>query len=444
MKVSSTLYALRATLLAFLTMLFVSNTTAQTVAAGDIAIVGVNTDGPSANTDEFAIVALAAISPGTTIYISDYYWDNTNTRWGNDGLNGTIANLIEGIIKWTTTSTIAAGSVYKISLTAGTGTPSVTGLPGTLSIASGWTGTNTVGPFGNAGENIFIYQSSNNGVTPSNWIFGWCNGLSTTVSANNAWQSSNSPISGVLSMLPSALTNGTNAISFAQIGSGTASNPSFDNNVYNGTRAAPKATLLAAICSTSNWLGNETTAYDLNVGGTYFPGTNPVFSFVALPVELSQFDANTEGGKNNLTWRTESEKDNSHFDIERSTDGTTFRNIGQVKGNNKPSSYQYTDAAPFTTSYYRLKQVDNDGKFAYSKVVSIVQTSKSKGLTIYPNPVSSHLTIENTEGVNFQILNLLGQQVLAGKATQQIDVSRLPQGTYVLKVGAEQVKFVKQ
>ena len=164
-----------------------------------------------------------------------------------------------------------------------------------------------------------------------------------------------------------------------------------------------------------------------------------------LPIELAQFDAqNTERSKNHLTWRTASEKDNSHFDIERSTDGTTFHSIGQVKGNNKPSSYQYTDAAPFTTSYYRLKQVDNDGKFEYSKVISIVQTGKGKGLSLYPNPVSSHLTIENTEGSDFQILNLLGQQVLTGKTAQRLDVSALSQGTYILKVGAEQVKFVKQ
>jgi hypothetical protein len=58
--------------------------------------------------------------------------------------------------------------------------------------------------------------------------------------------------------------------------------------------------------------------------------------------------------------------------------------------------------------------------------------------------VLNTLLVENTEGGDFQIYNLLGQQVLNGKAAQRINVSALPQGTYFLKVGVEQVKFIKQ
>jgi hypothetical protein len=169
---------------------------------------------------------------------------------------------------------------------------------------------------------------------------------------------------------------------------------------------------------------------------------------IVLPIELTVFDVqNTEGGKNHLTWRTESEKDNSHFDIERSTDGSTFHSIGQVRGNNKPSSYQFVDNQPFAMTYYRLKQVDFDGTTTYSKVVSVEQKNKSKGLKVYPTLVSNGILSVDTEGVelrDFSITNLLGQPVLAGKTTQQLDVSRLSQGTYVLKVGTEVAKFVKQ
>jgi hypothetical protein len=189
-----------------------------------------------------------------------------------------------------------------------------------------------------------------------------------------------------------------------------------------------------------------------NGGGilmTTFSGTGTTATI--LPIELVEFDVNTEGGKNLLSWLTASEKDNSHFDIERSTDGTTFHNIGQVRGNNKPSSYQYVDASPFTLSYYRLKQVDFDGTATYSKVVSIAQQGKGKGLKVYPTLVSNgtlnFVIAEATEGGqlrDFSITNLLGQQVLSGKTTQQIDVRRLSQGTYVLKVGTEVAKFVKQ
>jgi hypothetical protein len=165
---------------------------------------------------------------------------------------------------------------------------------------------------------------------------------------------------------------------------------------------------------------------------------------ISLPIELLDFIGTPSVLGNVLTWTTASEKDNRHFDIERSTDGNTFHNIGQVKGNNKPSSYQFVDNQPFAASYYRLRQIDNDGKETLSKVISIATKGNGK-LKAYPNPVSNTLTIETDLSGNFQILNLLGQQVLTGKTTaQRIDVSALPQGSYVLKVGAEQVKFVKQ
>ena len=175
-------------------------------------------------------------------------------------------------------------------------------------------------------------------------------------------------------------------------------------------------------------------------------GTNGLA--VVLPIELTQFDVqNTEGSKNHLTWRTASEKDNSHFDIERSTDGNNFYNIGQVKGNNKPSSYQFVDNQPFATSYYRLRQIDFDGTETVSKIVSAELKGKSKGLKIYPTIVSNGILTVNTEGEqldDFSVTNLLGQQVLVGKTTTQIDVSSLSKGTYVLKVGTEVAKFVKQ
>lgn len=161
-----------------------------------------------------------------------------------------------------------------------------------------------------------------------------------------------------------------------------------------------------------------------------------------LPIEWVSFDAITEGGKNNLRWTTASEKDNSHFDIERSTEGNTFHSIAQVKGNNKPSSYQYTDAAPFTTSYYRLKQVDYDGTATYSKVVSVTNKG-GKALKVYPTLVSNGILTVDGEGSDYAIYNIVGQQVQSGKTTQRLDVSTLAKGTYILKVGAEQVKFTK-
>jgi Secretion system C-terminal sorting domain len=198
----------------------------------------------------------------------------------------------------------------------------------------------------------------------------------------------------------------------------------------------PKAIMLGAMKFANLRIDNAASPKTLKM---------TIESSAVLPIELTQFNATTEGSKNHLTWRTESEKNNSHFDIERSTDGTTFHSIGQVKGNNKPSSYQFVDNQPFATSYYRLRQIDFDGTETYSKIVSVELKGKGKGLKVYPNPVSNVLTVEYTEGSDFQILNLLGQQVLAGKTGgQRLDVSALPQGTYFLKVGTDVAKFIKQ
>jgi hypothetical protein len=138
---------------------------------------------------------------------------------------------------------------------------------------------------------------------------------------------------------------------------------------------------------------------------------------------------------------------NKGFAVERrQAKGDSWQTLSFVNGNNKASTYQFMDNAPLSTSYYRLSQIDNDGKETLSKVITISSKGNSR-LKVYPNPVSNTLTVENTEGSDFQILNLLGQQVLTGKTPsggRGLDVSALPQGTYILKVGTEQAKFIKQ
>lgn len=173
--------------------------------------------------------------------------------------------------------------------------------------------------------------------------------------------------------------------------------------------------------------------------------TNIVFQITGtvLPVELTAFKGkNTEGG-NLLTWQTASEANTSDFDIERSNDGQIFEKIGKTKAEGKATNYNYLDKYPLSiTTYYRLKINDLDGKNDYSNIVSIATKTKEK-LNIFPNPVSAILTI-NVVGDGFQIYNLLGQEVIRGQATKRVDVSALPQGAYLLKVGAEQVRFVKE
>ncbi len=95
-----------------------------------------------------------------------------------------------------------------------------------------------------------------------------------------------------------------------------------------------------------------------------------------LPVALTTFTAKAnKTGSVNVSWTTASEKNNSHFEVTRSADGVSFNKLAEVAGSgntNTAQHYNYTDAKPASgNNYYRLKQVDHDGKSAYSQIVAV-------------------------------------------------------------------------
>ena len=202
----------------------------------------------------------------------------------------------------------------------------------------------------------------------------------------------------------------------------------------------------------SSWVGQ--TIAQVVASGCLLVSTNnkPLAVTSTLPVELLRFSGkNTEGG-NLLTWTTAEEKNVRDFDIERSLDGQLFIKIGTVKA--KGSSSNYTLIDPTTAAnvhYYRLKINDLNGTADYSKVITLSNSSKNQ-LKVYPSVTRQFLTVETTEETDFQVYNLLGQQVLTGKISDTpplwigglLDVSAFPQGTYILKVGTQVAKFVKQ
>ncbi len=188
-----------------------------------------------------------------------------------------------------------------------------------------------------------------------------------------------------------------------------------------------------------------------NSGGQYWEITFEVTGFsgfmlgtgsAPLPVELLRFEGKPAKEGNLLTWQTANEVNNKGFHVER-LKGNDWQSIGFVAAQNKAATYNFTDNAPLSTSYYRLRQIDSDGTATLSKIISIATNSNS-ALKIYPNPVTNSLTIETDLTDDFQIINLLGQQVMQGGTTPTIDVSALPAGIYVFSIGEAQIKFVKQ
>jgi Secretion system C-terminal sorting domain len=159
----------------------------------------------------------------------------------------------------------------------------------------------------------------------------------------------------------------------------------------------------------------------------------------ALPVELSNFQAVNKGNRNVLTWTTLTEFNNKMFKIERSLDGKSFTEIGEMKGagtTNFPRSYTFNDEGPLSISYYRLRQVDYDGKEKPSNIVS-VSLKVGSDITLFPNPTKDKIAFNTTyfEPNRVVVYNNLGQIVM-DKVYQinELDVSSLPTGVYVLEL----------
>lgn len=169
------------------------------------------------------------------------------------------------------------------------------------------------------------------------------------------------------------------------------------------------------------------------------------------PVELTKFEAKSNQNKVNLNWTTATELNNDHFEIQHSLDGSDYKTIGQLKGNGTTAvgaSYSFEHMTPSVgINYYRLKQVDVDGKYEYSPIRSVL-FGKNK-ISVSPTFAKENVTIyvSDDQLTNFGIYNLAGQQVLSGKALgqQRVDVSFLQTGMYFIRTElGDVIRFIKE
>ena len=186
-------------------------------------------------------------------------------------------------------------------------------------------------------------------------------------------------------------------------------------------------------------------------------GNPAAFSAITtpLPVKYTSFDATVKNTTVSLNWNTQMEVNSNHFEVERSFDSRNFSTLAMVldaysaNGNNK--SYKYKDngaeLAGKAVVYYRIKQVDADGKATYSTVLSVRLQSKS-GVTmqVSPNPFMEKLTVrfESAAAGNAEvrIVNMTGQtiaskQTIIGEGYNNLQVeglNKLSSGMYVAQV----------
>jgi len=176
-------------------------------------------------------------------------------------------------------------------------------------------------------------------------------------------------------------------------------------------------------------------------------------NLIVIPVELALFNASADNGNVTLSWQTSTEKNNSGFEIQRRSD-TGYESIGFVPGfgtTTEKQYYSFVDSRVNPSNYYyRLKQIDFDGTFAYSEEVN-VEVSSPKYFALeqnYPNPFNPTTVIEfslaTDSKVSLKIFNALGQEVrtivngnmVGGFHKLSFDASGINSGVYFYKIDA--------
>ncbi|OQY73127.1 MAG: hypothetical protein B6D45_08350, partial [Ignavibacteriales bacterium UTCHB3] len=182
------------------------------------------------------------------------------------------------------------------------------------------------------------------------------------------------------------------------------------------------------------------------------------------PVELTSFTAVAKNGVVNLRWETATEVNNNGFEIQRKSEKDEWSKIGFVEGHfttNSPKYYSFSDKpVGFGIYSYRLKQIDNDGKFEYSPVVEVLVDNLPNGFVLeqnYPNPFNPETAIkfalkEDTKAT-LKVYNVLGAEVATlfdgiAEAGRYYDLrfngSEFPSGVYTYKLEAGNTVSVKK
>ncbi len=239
--------------------------------------------------------------------------------------------------------------------------------------------------------------------------------------------------------------------------------PNDDTDIY-AVEIATDPGITNIVQSATGLTTNEYTATPLADNTTYYwqvTSTNScgqtastVFNFSlntgVVPVELVNFTGVHRDKINHLNWNTAAEINNAGFEIQRqqADRDRNFETIGWVDAQSADgATYQFKDDQITVGAryYYRLKQVDLDGNFEFSPIVTLEVLGKHPGLILYPNPVQNQLSLDLflpdlnvNQPVEFSIFSLTGQEVLQYSfslevpfSTQTVSVEKLSPGVYV-------------
>jgi len=164
-----------------------------------------------------------------------------------------------------------------------------------------------------------------------------------------------------------------------------------------------------------------------------------------FPLQFISFNAQKQNNEVALSWQTTNEVNTAYFNVQFGSNGTNWVNIGRVNSfnSNGVNNYGFTHSTPLKgKNFYRLEQMDKDGKFTYSPVRSVDFNVKATSLFVYPNPVKGNrfsvdLGVEVSKPIPYTIYNSIGvalQHGVISNRQQTITTNNLPFGNYLLKL----------
>ncbi|HEV7380836.1 MAG TPA: T9SS type A sorting domain-containing protein [Dyadobacter sp.] len=211
--------------------------------------------------------------------------------------------------------------------------------------------------------------------------------------------------------------------------------------------------------TSSGWLNEGSLLVSGTVGNgsvtsqtvsSWSPFTLGAISEAALPVTLADFGARLIENHILVQWHTTQESNASHFEVERSSDARNFNLIGKVDAAGTSAAlarYSHFDnnlPASSAILYYRLRSVDTDGSYSYSRIISVEISGQNFISSVYPNPVlkTENIVVEsNTNADRVTVYNILGtksavttRHLSAGKI--EINTSQLANGIYLIRLDA--------
>jgi hypothetical protein len=179
---------------------------------------------------------------------------------------------------------------------------------------------------------------------------------------------------------------------------------------------------------------------------------------IALPIELSYFDVFSEGDYVKVIWETLSEVENDYFILQRSENGYHWSDLATISGagfSNEIIKYEHLDFKPLNgLSYYRLKQVDFNGRPDYSESISVsLNFDTEEIIRLFPSPARSilHVRVVNSDDQKISVFDSFGRdltpqidQTRTSKNEVSLNISQLHSGILILQVNDQALHFLKQ